>query len=1113
MSLSIKNIVYLILILSLISISLLSQTKRVLLEQHTGAWCGWCVDGTVVMDDIIEDYPDQVIGVKLHNGDAMAISEQSSLASQLGLEIYPSGTIDRKEFSGKIFQSRSNWRTHCVTSMGQTPKVDVLLEYKIDTQTKKLYATVTCSTLTTVNEQMRFNIIICEDSVSGSGSGYNQRNYISNRSGYESHPYYPLPDPIEGYQHMKVVRDMVGGAWGSGVMPKPANSGQTYKYSTIFDLNENWEIDQLFFVGLVQTFEADNKEILNCIYGDEWETLVITGTISDLSFCAGSQIDIPYLALGSFNGGNMFIAQLSDAEGHFDNPLNLDTLTSTESDTLKNVLIPDTLSEGSSYRIRVVGTNPSSAEVDNNENITIYAIPELSIIEPTDTVCAESNQKYITSSSEGINIRWEVTGGVIEGSDDTDTVSVFWGSESSGIIKLIKTNQFTECNDSTELSIVINSLPLPEIIDPVDSVCAESIKTYKSNSSEETGNLWQVTGGVIQGDNDSDTINVLWRSGPNGEVKLKQTNLVTDCYDSTVVYVLIYPVPNPEIINPKDTVCMDSYQIYTTNTPEGVQNIWKVSGGIIDGNNDSDTVLIIWGNETAGELKLIQTNLAGDCSDSILVSITILPLPIVTISGDSIACQNEVIIYSTTDSEGMECKWRVYGGTILGSNNLSEVDVQWDTVGSSTVTLEKTIVGTGCENSESQVITVHSKPIAEIFGNNQVCERCKEMYYTNHAENISNVWDVAQGTIIGSSEGDSVEIEWGMSGNGYVSLIQLNTESGCSDTAHLDIFVNEYLKPQISGDTIVCENDIKTYIISTNPDFDKQWYVTSGTVIGSSTMSNVDVLWGDVGPGSIKIILSNEEKEYKDSTEREIIIMELPIVVFESEINQVCLSDSILPLNGGMPMGGIYSGNGVVEQGLFDVELAGIWEHSITYTFEDNGCSNSVVDTIVVFPLPDKPIITENNKKLLSSEAEQYQWYFNGFPIPNADKREYNPGWDEGEYQVEITDENGCKNMSDPYHYDPTGIEGNMVKKRLTVIPNPFTGTTTISYAINSPGEVHIAISDLMGKEVAKPAEDAFMEAGQHSIEFDASELPAGIYFCTLRAGGYTETVKMVVVR
>jgi hypothetical protein len=66
-----------------------AQIKNVLLEQNTGAWCGWCVDGTVVMDEILELYGDQVIGVKVHGGDAMEIPEQSVIGMVLGL----TGTI------------------------------------------------------------------------------------------------------------------------------------------------------------------------------------------------------------------------------------------------------------------------------------------------------------------------------------------------------------------------------------------------------------------------------------------------------------------------------------------------------------------------------------------------------------------------------------------------------------------------------------------------------------------------------------------------------------------------------------------------------------------------------------------------------------------------------------------------------------------------------------------------------------------------------------------------------------------------------------------------------------------------------------------------------------
>lgn len=42
--------------IAFITVGTNAQVKNVLLEQHTGAWCGWCVDGTVKMDEILDLY-------------------------------------------------------------------------------------------------------------------------------------------------------------------------------------------------------------------------------------------------------------------------------------------------------------------------------------------------------------------------------------------------------------------------------------------------------------------------------------------------------------------------------------------------------------------------------------------------------------------------------------------------------------------------------------------------------------------------------------------------------------------------------------------------------------------------------------------------------------------------------------------------------------------------------------------------------------------------------------------------------------------------------------------------------------------------------------------------
>lgn len=65
-----------LLVIHVINASAQAPVKRVLLEQYTGAWCGWCVDGSVVVEELLELYPDQMIGVKIHQGDGMEVKTQ-----------------------------------------------------------------------------------------------------------------------------------------------------------------------------------------------------------------------------------------------------------------------------------------------------------------------------------------------------------------------------------------------------------------------------------------------------------------------------------------------------------------------------------------------------------------------------------------------------------------------------------------------------------------------------------------------------------------------------------------------------------------------------------------------------------------------------------------------------------------------------------------------------------------------------------------------------------------------------------------------------------------------------------------------------------------------------
>ena len=58
-----------------------------------------------------------------------------------------------------------------------------------------------------------------------------------------------------------------------------------------------------------------------------------------------------------------------------------------------------------------------------------------------------------------------------------------------------------------------------------------------------------------------------------------------------------------------------------------------------------------------------------------------------------------------------------------------------------------------------------------------------------------------------------------------------------------------------------------------------------------------------------------------------------------------------------------------------------------------------------------------------------------------------------------------------------------------------------------------LTVCDVAGREVANLLENRPLEAGEHGVWFRGRDLPAGIYLCTLRGEGFSETGKMVRVR
>lgn len=183
---------------------------------------------------------------------------------------YPTMTADRKPFfvngvSGATYlgtADRSLWAGNATSRQGDLVPIKVTLEAVYNAQTRQVDATIGYSSLVNETGPFRYNIYVLEDSVSGSGTGWDQQNYYN---GVAGHPFQGKGNPIRGYQHLHVFRSSVGGAWGDDAneiaqITENGTGSKTYS----FTLPARFKARNISLIGLLQRYNSvQDNQILN----------------------------------------------------------------------------------------------------------------------------------------------------------------------------------------------------------------------------------------------------------------------------------------------------------------------------------------------------------------------------------------------------------------------------------------------------------------------------------------------------------------------------------------------------------------------------------------------------------------------------------------------------------------------------------------------------------------------------------------------------------------------------------------------------------------------------------------------------------------------------------
>ena len=188
---------------------------------------------------------------------------------------------------------------------------------------------------------------------------------------------------------------------------------------------------------------------------------------------------------------------------------------------------------------------------------------------------------------------------------------------------------------------------------------------------------------------------------------------------------------------------------------------------------------------------------------------------------------------------------------------------------------------------------------------------------------------------------------------------------------------------------------------------------------------------------------------------------------------------------------------------IFTENQAGVYSYYATQTI-DGMESEASKQTIELLPAPITSQLYLKSDFILiciDSGMVQYRWFLDNQIIGDADKQFYViPENTIGDYQVEITNEHACTNLSPIYTY-------NTATASVKLFPNPSTGVFTVSITNDFIGNIDYTITRQNGAIVKKST----ITKANTQLKWEELDLQTGIYLIEFRMGDKKSTKTILI--
>lgn len=238
-----------------------SHYNKVVAEELTGTWCGWCIRGIVTLEEMKERYPESFIGIAVHSGDFLETAGYAEYIKDISASTgFPySITCRDRSAAGDPDVIPTYYKRKANADI----KGYVKLELSADNDECLAKSNVVLNENISDGRYRMSYVIVENDVFEEQNPNYKQLNYYAGGENGPMGGYEDMPEVLLNYHFNDVARGVIGDVLGiTESLPYVMDMGKMYTHEVTFSLpKEVINPDNVYIVAML--IDGRNGSIVN----------------------------------------------------------------------------------------------------------------------------------------------------------------------------------------------------------------------------------------------------------------------------------------------------------------------------------------------------------------------------------------------------------------------------------------------------------------------------------------------------------------------------------------------------------------------------------------------------------------------------------------------------------------------------------------------------------------------------------------------------------------------------------------------------------------------------------------------------------------------------------